>query len=186
MPNCKISIYNNCGRRPSTPPPAEPNIISAVLSNIPEASTYLQVIEAAGLDAELIDVRNATILVPDNLAFTEFLQRLGISLETLLATDTLGDLVLYHWLPGGAYSIAELHSLVVNGGAAAATTLLAGRLIKLSTSTEAPLFFNDFTRIIDGSGDIDGLNGVVIHMMDNVLSPPEPVEPPFIPTPIVR
>lgn len=136
------------------------NIID-IAKQTSELSTFVKVLDTAGLSATLSDGGSFTVFAPTNDAFNALPAG---TLDKLLADkQALGKLLLYH---------------IVGGGALANDALKVGTLKTLSgdavriTRTDTALMVNDANA---GLKIIQASNGV-IYMIDKVLTPPLPAE----------
>jgi len=106
-------------------------------------------------DAEL------TLFAPTNTAFLEAVDNLGITAEELLESDSLGDILKYHVVPGKKF----IDSL--QNGDALPTLLDEAEVVNVSTNGE-DIMINDAEVVYD---DLEAENGVV-HVINSVLLPP--------------
>jgi uncharacterized surface protein with fasciclin (FAS1) repeats len=125
-------------------------------------TTLVAALQATGLDAALASGGPYTVFAPTDTAFANVLNLLDMSAAELLAdTDLLTSILLYHVVPGAVTSDQ------VVGIDSAAT--LQGDLVHFSAGPTG-VQINDASNVI--ITDIVASNGV-IHVIDNVLFPPQ-------------
>ena len=148
--------------------PAPPMSIVDVASGDENFETLVELLVATGLDGTLADLDSSfSVFAPTDAAFAE----LGEETLTALAADTekLSDILLYHVIAGdpiladAAISVAESNDSVVE--------MANGDNAGLSSPGES-LLINTSTVI---TPNVLADNGV-IHAVDKVMMPPEPVD----------
>ncbi len=132
--------------------------LSATLSNLPEYSTLVSLLQSTGLDATLADTAtNYTVFAPTNTAFAAVdANRLaGLAADA----DALEDTLLGHVIPNSAITAAEAIALAGN------TVTTADGTVRTITLADGVLQIDDAT--VSGS-EIIAENGI-IHSIDSVL-----------------
>lgn len=139
-------------------------VVESANSDMPEFTTLLAAVDAAGLVQTLSDPEASfTVFAPTDAAFAAALDALGLTAEELLAdTDLLTSVLLYHVLDGATYA----ETVVTLDGQSVAT--LNGAEISIAI-VDGGVVLNDSVNVIDT--DIEASNGV-IHVIDAVLLPP--------------
>ena len=134
----------------------------------PQLSTFLSLVQMAGLE-EIFDCRGPfTLFAPRNDAFDDLRGHVWLELLKPENVNELKDLLLYHLVPG-SFLLREL--LVRPGGT---PTLLLGENITISKN---PLLVNSAQLV---SNDVLACNGV-LHIIDTVLDHSEPMPEPAPP-----
>ena len=105
-----------------------------------------------------------TVFAPDNLAFDDVVDDLGISINDLLALPNLADILTYHVLG------SEVMSGMINNGDVV-NALSTTNTLKLTVTSNSEVFINHAEVMM---ADIGADNGVV-HTLDAVLLPNETV-----------
>jgi transforming growth factor-beta-induced protein len=135
---------------------AEGDIVD-VASGIDDFSTLV----AALSEAELVEALQAegpfTVFAPTNEAFAKLLNDLGITASDLLAHPQLGEVLLYHVVPG------KVMSTDLSNGLTASTLL--GESISFDLSNGVKV---NSSMVV--TADVEATNGV-IHVIDQVLVP---------------
>lgn len=125
-------------------------------------TTLVAALQATGLDAALASGGPYTVFAPTDTAFANVLDLLDMSAAELLAdTDLLTSILLYHVVPGSVTSDQVV-------GLDSAETL-QGDLVHFGAGPTG-VQINDASNVI--ITDIIASNGV-IHVIDNVLFPPQ-------------
>ena len=119
----------------------------------PELSTFVQLIEAAGLVDLFLCAGPFTALVPNNNAFSKLDPSLIDYLLNPANIEELQDLLLYHLLPGAVFSYDLQPGSVIT---------LIGETVDVQLD---PIRFNN-AEVLEA--DIAACNGV-IHIIDKVL-----------------
>lgn len=143
--------------------------ITELAADIPELSTLVAALKAAGLDTALNAEGPFTIFAPSNDAFTALIEATeGVTnLEELIAklgAEAISDLLKYHVVSGSKLSAADLIS-----AAPEITKSLQGDAIFYEV-IEGKVTLNGKTKVT--SPDAEASNGV-IHVLDSVLAIPE-------------
>jgi len=126
------------------------------------------ILKAAINKAGLMDTLTApdadlTVFAPNNGAFMEAVDKLGITADELLESDSLGEILKYHVVPGKRLSDS------LQNGDALPTLFDESEVLKVSTNGDE-LMVNDADVLYD---DLEAENGVV-HVINAVLLPPAP------------
>ena len=112
-------------------------------------------------EADLVSALNGngpfTVFAPTNEAFNALLAETGLTVEELLASDLLDDVLLYHVVPGKILS-TDLSNTSVE--------TLSGETITISV--DGGVTINGSSSVT--TADIEATNGV-IHVIDQVLVP---------------
>ncbi|HBU40464.1 MAG TPA: hypothetical protein DEB59_08380, partial [Acidimicrobiaceae bacterium] len=128
--------------------------------------TLIAAVQAAGLVETLQGEGPFTVFAPTEEAFASALEALDLTAEQLLAdTATLTSVLTYHVIPGKVMS----SDLIGADNMAVAT--VNGAEVSVSESM-GTVTINSATVV---AADIEASNGV-IHVIDQVLLPPAPVE----------
>ena len=122
--------------------------------------TLIAAVQTAGLEETLRSEGPFTVFAPTDEAFGLALEALELSAEELLASEGLGDILLYHVVPGAVYAetVVTLDSATTAQGADIAIEIVDGGVV-----------LNGTVNVI--VTDIEASNGV-IHVIDFVLLPP--------------
>jgi uncharacterized surface protein with fasciclin (FAS1) repeats len=120
----------------------------------------LAALEQEGLTGALEGVSSElTLFAPTDAAFEQLLATLGITAAELLANPDLGNILLYHVVPGNRRAL----DLLLNGGA---ETLLPGEYV--SVEFRFPSVYVNDARVLNPN--LSAPNGV-IHVIEAVLLP---------------
>lgn len=122
------------------------------------------VIQAELLPALTNPLSNLTVFAPNNAAFQDLVDELGITIPELLSIPELSEILLYHVLGSTVPS-----SAVTNGAIVQPLSML--NTLKLTATTSGDVFVNQAEVI---AVDITASNGVV-HVLDEVVFPIETV-----------
>lgn len=143
----------------------QPSMKPTVVDLLQCGQTF-SILKTAVAEAGLVDALTApgadiTVFAPTNKAFVAALDKLGLTTEELLASDSLADILKYHVMSGKIFStdIAE--------GESAVATLLGPEITIIND--DGGIKINDATVQY---ADLEAQNGVV-HIIDEVLLPPE-------------
>ena len=129
----------------------------------PDFSILLQALKKANL-ADLLDGEgNFTLFAPDNYAFNDLFEELGVSGIYDIKADTLIPILLYHML-----GTEIKYSMFFSGNYTTLSPDLGNYRI-LNISVSDGVYINSDARVI--YPDVDVKNGV-IHIIDKVLVPP--------------
>jgi transforming growth factor-beta-induced protein len=136
-----------------------------VISGSANHTTLTAAINAAGLDGALDDLNEEyTVFAPDDAAFTDALNELGLTPAQLLASADLSDILLYHVLSGTTVNSGD----VTNGGLP--TPMNTANTLK--TTLDGGSVFINQAQV--NAPDLGADNGVV-HSLDAVLFADETV-----------
>jgi uncharacterized surface protein with fasciclin (FAS1) repeats len=139
--------------------------VVGVLEKSPENfSSWVELIQHAGLKQTLNLNANYTCFVPDNEAVGAFLADRNLSSVTGLSIDEARNLVKFHTIAGTEYS----QSLFANGVLPDTTATGDYLSIELRPGGLDSVFINNEARILQM--DIRAINGI-IHSIDHVLTP---------------
>ncbi|MGD1891196.1 MAG: fasciclin domain-containing protein [Cyclobacteriaceae bacterium] len=142
----------------------------------PEESLFEILAQTEGLDSlvSLIDPNSAlasrlastehTVFAPNNEAFANLLQTIGLDNIGELESSILTDILFYHLVPNATYTAAEIDSALTTFDLSQIFPVEEGDSIRLNENTQLSP-----TYVV--SGDILANNGV-IHVIDEVLLPP--------------
>lgn len=119
-------------------------------------STLVAALDTAGLVGALQGDGPLTVFAPTNNAFSDLAAALNVGVSDLLALPNLGDILLYHVVPGRV-AADDLRTRLT-------LPTLQGATIRVSGTT-----LNSSVNII--ATDIEASNGI-IHVIDSVLLPP--------------
>lgn len=146
-------------------PPAGENIVEVAADNA-NFSTLVAALQATGLDAVLADESGVqfTVFAPTDAAFAQLGQD---TIDALLADpETLENILLYHVIAGSA----------VLQDAAVTVAQSGDNIVTMANEQGAALSFPDSTLYVNSSAvsstDVIANNGV-IHVLDQVILPPE-------------
>jgi len=158
-----LAAYNGIVHKTQGVP--ESRRIPALLAETERFSLFAEALQRTGVALLLDAVANATVFVPNNIAFTQSLHELGYAEMTEMPPDLLREMVMFHVLPG-YQEAADL-------AAATSQTWHKGKLVT-SKAGEQPLMAHPLgnpegmaTAITE---DIIASNGL-IHELDKGLIP---------------
>ncbi|MEX1280441.1 MAG: fasciclin domain-containing protein [Acidimicrobiia bacterium] len=141
--------------------------IADIVAGNEDFSTLLAAVEAADLTEALADPEaTLTVFAPTNEAFEALLVELDTTVEDLLASPDLADILLYH----------VLGQVVTSGDIAEAGTeeitveTLEGSDLVIVVGDDGSVGFSETDAMVT-EVDIEASNGV-IHVIDGVLLPP--------------
>jgi len=141
------------------------NIVQVAVGAAPEFTTLVDIVTQLGLVDALSGDGPFTVFAPTNSAFESLLSSLpeegDASLENLIATGALEDIVKYHVVPGTAIE----SSFLLDG---AVVETLSGDSITVNFDAASSGFQINDSSIV--SADILASNGI-IHAIDKVLLP---------------
>ncbi len=139
---------------------ADAGTIVDVASEAGSFTTLLAAAEAAGLADTLAGEGPLTLFAPTDEAFEAALTELGLTVDELLASPDLADILTYHVVEGEvlAADVVELD------GQSVAT--VNGAEVQVTVDGET-VMINDATVV---NPDVEASNGV-IHVIDTVLLP---------------
>lgn len=162
------------------PPLIKPGIADAMLpaddivtniTRVKELSTFLKIMQAAGLTETFISKGPVTLFVPTNSAFAKLSAG---KLDTLLMPEHKYDLIAlitYHAIAGKITSKDIAHQISANNGLATFTTLTGNRLTaKIDANRNIVLVDENGGQSIISKFDIEQNNGL-IHLVNAVLIP---------------
>jgi uncharacterized surface protein with fasciclin (FAS1) repeats len=142
-----------------------PDIVDTAIEN-GSFTTLIAAIQAAGLESTLRGEGPFTVFAPTDDAFAALPEG---TVEALLADpEALGDILLYHVVPGMLLAEDVAAALEAGGGTAEMETV-QGAPITVTVDGSGSIFVNDAQVIMT---DIVTANGV-IHVIDAVILPPE-------------
>lgn len=130
-----------------------------------EFSILLQAIENA--DPSVLETLQGagplTVFAPTDQAFMNLVSSTGMSVDDLLVSEFLTDILLYHVVSGqvDAATVAELDGEVV-------PTLLGDTFIGVTVNDDGSVTLNEVANVVQT--DIAATNGIV-HMIDEVILP---------------
>ncbi|KAL4432870.1 hypothetical protein ABPG77_008196 [Micractinium sp. CCAP 211/92] len=149
---------------------AESNIVT-VAQSVPELSTLVAAVQAAGLvDALAAPAAPLTVFAPTNDAFAAALAALNFTAEELLGnTELLTAVLTYHVVPGVAAKAADLSDGLV------LPTLLEGANVTVSIPAPGEVLVLSPgappARVIQADVPSGDAQGSIIHVIDGVLVP---------------
>ena len=144
---------------------AQSTSVYDVISGSPDHTSLKAAIDAAGLDGALEDLNTIyTVFAPDNDAFNDLANELGVTIPDLLNLPNLDDILLYHVL-----NSEVLSSAISNGDIV--TPLFTDNTLKLTATTTGNVFINQAQV---NAADLTADNGVV-HSLNAVLVSDETV-----------
>lgn len=136
------------------------NVLAAARS-IDSLSTFVEAVEAAGLEETLMGDGPFTVFAPSNTAFENLLGSLGMTLEELISGEDLESILLYHVISGSAAASGDLED-----GQTLTTAHPDGLSSVVTISGETVMINNAAVT----AADIETDNGIV-HIIDDVLMP---------------
>lgn len=146
------------------------NIVT-VAQSVPELSTLVAAVQAAGLvDALAAPAAPLTVFAPTNDAFAAALAALNFTAEELLGnTELLTAVLTYHVVPGVAAKAADLSDGLVlptllEGANVTVSIPAAGEVLVLSPGAPP-------ARVIQADVPSGDAQGSIIHVIDGVLVP---------------
>jgi len=144
---------------------AQTNVFDDVISISPDHTSLTAALEAAELDDDLQNPNaNFTVLAPDNDAFEDLADQLGVTVADLLELDNLGQILLYHVidteLPSSAIANGDIQAPLSNANTIKFTVTSGGDVFANQAQVNAP--------------DLTADNGVV-HSLDAVILSDETV-----------
>merc|ERR1711904_768103 len=149
---------------PASPPKGDKDIVDTAV-----AAGSFTVLAAALTKANLVTTLKGTgpftVFAPTDAAFAAALKKLGLTQEELLALPDLVRILTYHVVPGKVLSSSLTNGMTAitsNGNMVSIT--IGNSVVKVNTATVA-------------TADVMCSNGV-IHIIDEVLVPPDPVPQP--------
>lgn len=148
--------------------PPQQETIADIAVNTPRFSILVDALTRTNLVSVVADENaNLTVFAPNNDAFTDALNALGLAdldaLEAALGTDGLRNVLLYHVL-GAEVKAAD----VTNGYAATQATNGDGDNLSIYLNTDMGVMINGTSEV--ENADIDASNGV-IHEIKAVILP---------------
>jgi uncharacterized surface protein with fasciclin (FAS1) repeats len=136
-------------------------VVDVALANIDDFSILVTAVIQQGLIPVLSNpLASFTVLAPNNAAFEDLLDGLGITAAQLLADEDLTDILLYHVL-GAEVFAADLSNGLL------ASPVNDENTIKVTLTGSGNVFFNQAQVLL---ADIEADNGV-IHVLDAVILP---------------
>jgi transforming growth factor-beta-induced protein len=132
------------------------NVVEIAQSN-EDFSTLVTALSEADLVGALSGDGPFTVFAPTNSAFASLLEESGLTVDELLASDLLSDVLLYHVVAGKVLSTD-----LSNGS----VETLSGETINISV--DGGVTINGSVSVT--TADVEGTNGV-IHIIDGVLVP---------------
>lgn len=150
--------------------PEVPVIIEAVdwqttVQENPSYSMFNQALEASSVNPSTLG-EDLTLFVPTNEAFDTILDLLGLSMNGFLESDTLDNVVMYHFV-GEAYTAQELL-----GQVPAIFNTMEGSELNLDYDSEF-LTLNVLNRVVRTN---EPTTDIAMHQVDGVLLPPSTFE----------
>jgi transforming growth factor-beta-induced protein len=144
----------------------EPGTLTAVVDEDEALSTLAAALAATGLDATLADPdAQFTLFAPTDAAFAALLVDLDITLDELLGSPALADILAYHVL----VDVVLDAELMFDTAPSSVTTAEGSELTYDILDGEAVL--GEMAVVLEA--DIEARNGV-LHKIDAVLTPPAP------------
>lgn len=144
---------------------AQTNVFNDVIAASPNHTSLEAALIAAGLDDDLQNPAGTfTVFAPDDAAFNDLANQLGVTVPDLLTLPNLEDILLYHVL-GTTVNAAS----VTNG--AIATPLFNGNSLKLTKTSTNSVYVN---HAMVTTADLSTSNGIV-HSINAVLMSNETV-----------
>jgi uncharacterized surface protein with fasciclin (FAS1) repeats len=144
---------------------AQTNVFDDVIAASPNHTSLEAALIAAGLDDDLQNPAGTfTVFAPDDAAFNDLANQLGVTVPDLLTLPNLEDILLYHVL-GTTVNAAS----VTNG--AIATPLFNGNSLKLTKTSTNSVYVN---HAMVTTADLSTSNGIV-HSINAVLMSSETV-----------
>jgi uncharacterized surface protein with fasciclin (FAS1) repeats len=143
--------------------------------NTDELSTFMSAVETAGI--VLPAGRSFTIFAPSNEAWEQLSDRLGMTVDELMADRDLLEQILNYHIVGNQYRIEDLSTQLDEENHLFLRTLEGSQILVTGTSAGLTLNENLLSQDIGSQivmSDIFGANGV-IHVIDSVLLPPTDV-----------
>lgn len=139
----------------------DPRNIGEIVSETEDLSTMAGALESSGLDATLSTTTTYTVFAPNNAAFS------SIEIASY-SEEELENLLLNHVI---STTTADFSQTLETGYLS--TMALGPNETNLSfyVNVEGDARFNGMASLVDDSYDIGATNGV-IHVVDNVLTPP--------------
>lgn len=137
------------------------------LQKLPEFSLLVTAIQTAGLvDALNNPESSLTLFAPDNQAFEKLLEETGLTLEELLNSPELANILLYHVLGQTVFTVA-----IREGYTCHLATLLDGKTIDLKRRCGCIKVIDEVERKSKVIGKNLVSDGGVIHKISEVLLP---------------
>lgn len=139
--------------------------ITEILAGASQASTLLGALEQLDLDDVLANNTTFTLFAPTNEAFN------GVDLAAMNDSILRNTLMNHVWNT----STADLSVNLQTGYRLTMATGVDGRNLSFFVNKDTPITFNGVASPVEGMFDLGATNGVV-HMVDNVLLPPDVVD----------
>ncbi len=149
----------------SAKPPSEGETIVDVAKGVDRFSTLVAAVERAGLVEALSGNRQLTLFAPNNEAFGDLLDALGLDELDDVPEERLRAILLYHVIPGRRKAASVVNADQV-------PTLNGARIDVEGTSLNPE---GDFPADIVTPNLADASNGIV-HEIDGVLNPADQAE----------
>ena len=138
-------------------------VAEAAAGDPAEFTVLLAALETAGLVDALNGEGPFTVFAPTDAAFGDLLAALDITAEELLARDDLGDILLYHVVPGEFPAAAVIEAAPITD----LPTLNESATLNIDV-VDGNVVVNESATVI--TADVFASNGVV-HVIDAVLIP---------------
>lgn len=152
-------LYVSCNDNNNLPPQNE-QLILGTMEELQNFSLFVEAVNRAGLQDSLAQQRPYTVFAPNDEAFRETLQSLGVSSIQNIPPNELGALLAYHIIPGRI-----LYNQIPTGEV---PTFLESISITFSKNG-SNVILNDSVQVL--TRNIEARNGM-IHEIDKVLFPP--------------
>lgn len=153
--------------------PPEASTLLSVLTELGQFTTFIQLMESAGLQGYLTTVEGTyTVFAPTNAAFEALMAELQIDLVGLNTLQGLEDILKYH-IVEGTLSRTDLNSRFDNDNTLLATLLL-NRDVLIAKNLDDQLTVND-TVLLPNDGPAD--NGYVYSISAVWIPEPSEEEP---------
>lgn len=138
----------------------------------PDLSILVQAVVKTGLVDILSNTQNLTVFAPTNQAFLNLVEEIGITIEELLESPLLGDILLYHLL---SLEIGTVFTAALRKCLKGVPTGLESKTLRLEKKRKC---HREKVRVIDAVEekakvlipDVLATNGVV-HVINKVLLP---------------
>ncbi|MEZ4810278.1 MAG: glycan-binding surface protein [Allomuricauda sp.] len=139
--------------------------ITEILASSPEATTLLGALEQFNLDETLANTTTFTLFAPVNSAFS------GVDLSAMTEAQLRNTLLNHVW----STTTADLSANLQTGYRTTMATGVDGLNLSFFVNKTGSITFNGIASPVQGMFDLGATNGVV-HMVDNVLLPPNVVD----------
>ncbi|WKN44405.1 fasciclin domain-containing protein [Tunicatimonas pelagia] len=145
-------------------PPRPAESLFDIIRNTEGLDSLRQLIDPDGGLANRLASTEHTVFAPNNTAFANLLQSIGLESMSELSGNILSDVIFYHLVPNATYEFNEIDSAITTYSRSQIFPVLEGDSIRLNENTQLSP-----TYVV--TPDLQASNGVV-HILNEVLLPP--------------